>query len=272
MATSEFDTGIAVSDQGDGRFGATLGQGWTIGAAVNGGHLLAVMGNALRHSLGTESGHVDPVTVSAYYLAAAEPGPARVETTVLRRGGRLSTGQASLFQGDEERIRALATYADLDQVHGETATTATPRPMPPVEECLPSSAAPDQVKQMAPLMGRFDFRFDPDSVGWTVGKPSMQGRMQAWARFADGRDFDPLSLLLLCDALPPTTMDLGLTGWAPTLELTVHVRARPAPGWVHVSHETRNLAGGLFEEDAEVWDSTGRLVAQSRQLALVPRG
>jgi hypothetical protein len=31
------------------------------------------------------------------------------------------------------------------------------------------------------------------------------------------------------------------------------------------------MAGGYFEEDCEVWDSAGRLVAQSRQLALVPR-
>ena len=43
-----------------------------------------------------------------------------------------------------------------------------------------------------------------------------------------------------------------------------------AAGWLKVQHHTRNLAGGMFEEDCEVWDSTGRLVAQSRQLALAP--
>ena len=74
-------------------------------------------------------------------------------------------------------------------------------------------------------------------------------------------------LLLVADALPPVTFDLGLPGWAPTIELTVHLRAKPAPGWLRVVHSTRNLAGGYFEEDAEVWDSAGRLVAQSRQLA-----
>ena len=57
-----------------------------------------------------------------------------------------------------------------------------------------------------------------------------------------------------------------MPGWAPTLELTAHVRAGPAPGWLKVRHATRNLAGGMFEEDCEVWDSAGRLVAQSRQL------
>jgi hypothetical protein len=49
------------------------------------------------------------------------------------------------------------------------------------------------------------------------------------------------------------------------------VRATPAPGLLRVRHETRNFAGGFFEEDCEVWDSTDRLVAQSRQLALAPR-
>ncbi len=70
------------------------------------------------------------------------------------------------------------------------------------------------------------------------------------------------------DALPPTAFELGISsGWVPTVELTVHVRCRPAPCPLRVSITTRNLAGGFLEEDAEVWDSADRLVAQSRQLA-----
>ena len=95
--------------------------------------------------------------------------------------------------------------------------------------------------------------------------------LQGWFRLNDEREPDPQSLLLAVDALPPVTFDLGLIGWAPTLELTVHVRARPAPGWLKLRHATRNVAGGYFEEDCEVWDAAGRLVAQSRQLARMPR-
>lgn len=54
--------------------------------------------------------------------------------------------------------------------------------------------------------------------------------------------------------------------------MTTHVRGIPEPGWLRCKFTTRFITGGVLEEDGEVWDSTGRLVAQSRQLALMPRG
>jgi len=49
----------------------------------------------------------------------------------------------------------------------------------------------------------------------------------------------------------------------------VHLRARPASGWLACRTWTRYVGGGYHEEDFEVWDSAGMLVAQSRQLALL---
>src|SRR6185369_598975 len=66
--------------------------------------------------------------------------------------------------------------------------------------------------------------------GWAVGKPSGRGELRGWLRFDDGREPDTLALLTAVDALPPATFDLGVTGWVPTLELSCHVRAAPAPG------------------------------------------
>jgi acyl-CoA thioesterase len=89
-------------------------------------------------------------------------------------------------------------------------------------------------------------------------------------RFADGREPDLLSLPLFVDAVAPAAFELNIRA-VTTVELTVQLRARPAPGWLAYRTSTRFLSDGYCEEDAELWDSAGRLVAQSRQLMLVLR-
>jgi len=280
--TFEFDRDTTITSVGDGRYAADLAPGWVVGGGVNGGYLLAIIGNAVRDVLASR-GHVDPFSVSAHYLSASVPGPAYVETEVVRSGGRFSTVAATLVQDVEgvrtPRIASHATFGDLDRAHDASSDAEAaalglalePPVLPPLEECVESRDAPAEVKKIAPLLDRFGTRFDPATARWAVGQPSRKGVIQGWFKLADERPLDPISLLLVVDALPPVTFDLGMFGWAPTLELTAHVRARPAPGWAIVRHSTKTVAGGLFEEDCEVWDSTGRLVAQSRQLALQPR-
>jgi hypothetical protein len=281
--TYEFDRAIALTPVSDGTYSAELDGGWVVGGGVNGGYLLAVIGNAVRDVLAGH-GHADPFSVSAHYLSASVPGPATVETRLVRQGGRFSTVAATLSQPVDgvptPRISALATYGDLDRAHdaasdaaAEALHLALPVPdLPPREQCVASTDAPAEIKRIAPLLDRFGTLLDPETAMWAIGKPSRKGVIQGWFKLADDRPLDPLALLMVVDALPPTTFDLGMPGWAPTLELTAHVRAKPAPGWAVVRHATRTVAGGLFEEDCDVWDSTGRLVAQSRQLALQPRG
>ena len=264
----EFDGQIAVGEERPGRYRADLAAGWMVGGGVNGGYQLAVVGNAVAAALPRKP---DPITMSAYFLSPGVPGEAHVDVDVRREGRTVATVAADLVQGDTTRISVLATYGDLGAQVGEVRTTAEEIDLPPLEECVPNSFAPEELRKIAPLMDRFDMRFHPDQIGWAVGEPSGNGVLSAWFRLIDGREPDPVELLMVLDALPPVTFDLGRMGWAPTLELTAHVRARPAPGWLKVRHLTRNVAGGMFEEDCEVWDSAGRLVAQSRQLALLPR-
>ena len=274
---SELDTALVLTAEGDKGYRAALGDGWVIGNAVNGGLLLALLGRALQETVGSE-GHPDPLAMSAYYLSAAAPGPATVLTETVRSGRTMATGQASIVQDGPdgpdgrpvERVRALATYGDLAGLPGDVRTSAQPPILPDPDDCVSATMAPPGSAGDLPFLHRFDMRLDPDTVGWAVGEPSRRGMIQGWLRMADGREPDPLMLLLAVDTLPPVTFDLGLPGWAPTLELSAHVRAVPAPGWLRVRVSTRNFAGGLLEEDAEVWDSRDRLVAQSRQLARAP--
>ncbi|GAA3295895.1 hypothetical protein GCM10020295_24170 [Streptomyces cinereospinus] len=195
----------------------------------------------------------------------------------MRTGRTLSTGQASLFQYDDqgrevERVRVLASYGDLDALPDDVRTTARPPAMPPTDQCFGAEGGPAPVDGSSAIADRLMLKLDPSTLGWALGSPSGKGEMRAWFGLRDGRDADPFSLLLAVDALPPTAFEMGLSGWVPTVELTVHVRCRPAPGPLRVCLTTRNLAGGFLEEDAEVWDSADRLVAQSRQLARVRLG
>ncbi|MET9776393.1 thioesterase family protein [Streptomyces sp. NPDC006367] len=282
IGDSEFDRDTGVTRRAPGVYDIDLSAGWTIINAVNGGYLLAVLARALGDTLP----HPDPFTVSAHYLTASRPGPAVVRTETVRTGRTLSTGQASLFQYDDEgneveRIRVLASYGDLDALPDDVRTSAKPPAIPPMDQCfgpetasdvrLPSGG-PAPVEGSSAIADRLMLKLDPATLGWALGQPSGKGEMRAWFGLADGRDADPFSLLLAVDALPPTAFELGLKGWVPTVELTAHVRCRPAPGPLRVSIATRNLAGGFLEEDAEVWDSADRLVAQSRQLARVRLG
>lgn len=274
---SDFDRATAVTPRSDASvFDAVLDDGWRIGAGVNGGLLCAVVARALSRELGSRSGHRDPFALTAYFLSACRAGPATIRTESVRTGRRLSTGAARLLQTSEdgtevERLRVLASYGDLCELTDEVRTAAAPPPMPGPDECLRADQAPPAFLERAPVIRHMDLRLDPSTLGWAVGQPSGVGALRGWLRMPDGRQPDPLLLMLAVDCLPPTSFDFGVFGWVPTVELTVHVRARPSGGWLRVCHTTRNFAGGFLEEDAEIWDEGGRLVAQSRQLARVPQ-
>ena len=260
----EFDADTAVTALGGGVYGGEVSPRWNVGDKPNGGYLLAIVLRAVR----AELPHPDPFTTTAHYLRAADPGPVNVEVETVRAGRSLATGEARMYQGDAEVLRVLSTFGNLSSLDGPTHITGGPPELPPVDECLRGRAKMPG-GAVVPIAERFEVAAHPDTLGWARGRPTGNATVGAWVRFADGRDPDPLALTLIVDALPPPVFDLGAQGWVPTIELTVHVRARPAPGWLKMWASTRFVQGGYLEEDVEVWDTQDRLVAHSRQLARV---
>lgn len=254
----------------EGLFGL-FGDGWLVGPAVNGGLVMATGLAGLGAAMDEAGGPAEAIAFSAVFPGASTPGPVLVRPEVMRVGRRISTGAVSLLQDDGdgpvERMRMIATLADLGE-HSEPLHRQSDVPdLPPPDQCIVASRAAGEFAAAIAILDRLDLRLDPATAGFGVGQPSGVGELRGWIRFADGREPDVASLPFFLDSFPPVTFDLGAYAWAPTLEFSGHLRARPAPGWLRVRLTTTNVAGGLFEEDCVIWDSTDRVVAQSRQLA-----
>jgi acyl-CoA thioesterase len=263
--TSELDTDTAIVPLESGRFGATITDRWSIGSAPNGGYLAMIAARAIGAVLPAP----DPFSVTTHFLAVARPGPAEIVTEVVRAGRGHSTAEARLLQDGREVLRTIAIFGDLGRIEGPTVVKLRPPELPPMEACERSRPAPSA----ASIGERLDMALAPGCVGWLEGKHAESGELGGWVRLRDGREPDALSLVFFADAFPPPVLDFACvrTPWVPTLELTVHVRARPAPGPLRAWFRTRALMQGYLEEDGELWDASGTLVAMSRQLARIHR-
>jgi acyl-CoA thioesterase len=259
MGEYAFDEDSRVEPGADGEYTAELTGRWDgTRGAVNGGYLLATCTRALAMSMPFP----DPIVISGFFLRPGTAGPATIATSLVRGGRTTAFGAAVLTQQGKEVIRVTAAFARLGQ-DGPVFLGAAPPDLPPPGECV---RLPPSGPGMPRIAERIEFR-RVELPGWFRGEPTGQPSSEFWMRFADGRDADLLALPLLVDANPPPVLELGAS--STTIQLTVHLRARPAPGWLAARATTRFVGGGYHEEDFEVWDSAGTLVAQSRQLALL---
>lgn len=261
---SLFETDTAVW-RVEGGWEAELRPRWNVGNNPNGGYLLAV---AVR-AMAAEAGRPDPVSVTAHYLSPPVEGPISIRTQVVKPGRTFVTMMAELVQGDRERVRVIGSFGDLSERKGPTRISARPPDIPPPDDCVGLLELTQRAGRAVPeVMNRFDIRLPEDSP-W--GRPGEGDPFEitGWIRFKDGTEPTQVSAVTFADAFPPTLLGALAAGWVPTIELTVHVRARPAPGWLLGTFRTRVLVDGLLEEDGELWDSEGRPVALSRQLAMV---
>ena len=137
--------------------------------------------------------------------------------------------------------------------------------IPPPDECVDRRALDQGVE--LPILDRLDIRIHPDRA---TADPTGDAVMEGWIRFGDGAEPSTVALPLFSDAFPPSLFSkFGRVGWVPSVELTVHVRRRPAPGWVQARFECDDLVDGRLIESGALWDQDGMLVARSRQLGLL---
>jgi len=247
-------------------FTAEIHTGWDVVGNANGGYLMAMGARAM--SIAAARPH--PITLTAHYLAPGRPGPVTIDPQIIKAGRRLTTVRATLESADRPLIEMLGSFGDIDAIEGPERIDASPPDLPPPDDC-PRTVPNTQAGFPPAMMGRVDLRLHPDDARFLSGSPSGDPLIRGWLRLPQEEPIDVFGLLLAVDCFPPTIFNARLpVAWTPTVELTAHVRALPRPGWLRCRFSTRFISGGMLEEDGEVWDETGRLVAQSRQLALTP--
>ncbi|OLE19511.1 MAG: hypothetical protein AUG88_00700 [Actinobacteria bacterium 13_1_20CM_4_68_12] len=201
---------------------------WRIGTKPNGGYLLAVLARAAVDAANTGAGAVG---------AGLQPHPIAASAHFL-------------------------AAADAGPAHVEVEVLRRGRSASHLRASL--HAGGRHCVEALVTCGRLPATNQPR---WDdVPVPSLPA--DGWLRLADGRPPDPLSLLVAADCLPPATYDLGVpASWVPTIALAVNVRGIPAPGPLRARQRARLVTADQLDEQCEVWDSAGHLVAIAHQLA-----
>jgi acyl-CoA thioesterase len=257
---SRFALDTAVSAVGAGRFEATIRPAWRV-ERPNGGYVAAIVLRAVTAEL------ADPVRVprsfTVHYLRPPADGPVEIEVTVERAGRTMSSVSARLLQGG--RTVALALVA-AGHARENFALDAAP---------LPDVAAPEDCPVLAepafpiPIRENFETRLAIGPQPFTGGSEAVTG---GWLRLVDPEPVDAHVLAQVADAWVPALFSTTTTRTGvPTIDLTVHFRQQPLgeDPWLFVRFQTRLAAEGFLEEDGQIWDRRGRLLAHSRQLAVL---
>jgi len=207
-----------------------------------------------------------PRSLTLHYLRPPAPGEVTIEVTVERSGRTATTCMARMSQGGKLTTIALGVLT-TDYESAADWTPAMPE-VPPPEEVEPLEFGEDAGAPA--IFKKLETRVLFGPLPFTSGEEATTG---GWLRAVDEERLTPELLALYTDAWwPPPFGVLDRVAIAPTLELTIHFRSRlraDEDALVLARFDAAASIDGLFDEQGEVWSRDGRLLAQSRQLALL---
>jgi len=252
-------------------YSAEVSRDWRAGRGPHGGYLAAMLLRALLDTVADPER--SPRSLTVHYPRAPEPGPVSIHTRVERQGRSLSTLSARMEQDGKLIALVLSAFS--------VAWSA-----PELSELkMPNVPGPDAAREA----GTLEKLGAPPFTRHLVMQPRIGGRPFAasaqpmeiggWLGLAEPRPIDPLSLAFFSDALfPPPFVRLreDQRVVAPTIDLTIHFRAR-MPRAAEPDHDelclarfrTRLVHEGFFDESGVIWAQDGSVLAQSRQLAIL---
>ncbi len=263
---SRFATDTAVVRVGEHRYAATIDQGWWILRGPNGGYLAALILRAITTDVTDPARR--PRSFTVHYLRPPHAGAVELVVQPERAGRTTTVVTARMLQ--DGKLTALAVAAlGSDRPGPEFAHLVMPE-VPGPDELPPHPQGPLTL----PIRDQYEMRVAFGRPAWQA-KPTTHAVTGGWIRLADPEPLDAHVIAAISDAWFPAIFTVTTEPvQVPTVDLTIHFRDEPpaAPDWCLVRFTSRHASAGFIEEDGEIWSRDGRLLAQSRQLALAMPG
>jgi acyl-CoA thioesterase len=248
-------------------FTASIDPKWWVVRGPNGGYVAAILERAMTDAVGDARRPARSLTV--HFILPPEVGPVDISVQVERQGRSLTSTSARLVQDGRLIATAVGAFsASRDAIeYSELEMPSVPKP----------DDVPSRVIEGAPPHAQmFDWRPAIGHVPFEAGDEAVTG---GWFRLREPQLADPVVLTAYADGWFPalffrTREPVGV----PTVDFTVHFRtALPLPGakpddYYLVVFRAPLSHDGFVVEDGEIWSADARLVAQSRQLAVVFSG
>ena len=281
-----FARATAVRPAGAGRWSAAVDPGWEAPTGPNGGYLAAILVRALEAEVAPE-GDRALRSLTVHYLRTAVTAPLDLEVRLVRAGRRTASATVTGRQDGREVLLGLAAFSARGLTQAATwaplPPDAGPPPAPDAEAVPADRYRRDAAAWIAPFPGMppitQQLRLSPRLGGLPFsGRLPTDGRgveTGGWLGSPEDQQLDAAYLAQLTDFWwPPSFEAVDHHVMAPTIDLTIHVRADLPPGGLPAApvlgrFRSRTATGGLVEEDAELFHPDGTLLAQSRQLALL---
>ncbi|MBR51271.1 MAG: thioesterase [Gammaproteobacteria bacterium] len=243
-----------------------------VGNTPHGGYLMALMHKALTNVLP----HSTAISSSVQYLDRIDAAPFELEVEIFKISRGSSSGIVKLMQDDKICTTFTGTCSDFEFMKGYDDLQ---KPLPPLfndkdkqdyvkmnYDKISKGFTPAFIQQLECLV-------HPDHAWWNresnFNNKDKEARCSAFLEMLGGVP-DQFCLSFYSDILPPVVSNkYGPLGWIPTITLTTHIRQLPTTAEVYADFKATDINKGYFEQDCNIWDLNGILVASSRQLTRI---
>ena len=265
-----FQEAIKLENLEDNKFIVNPDTNYFVGNTPHGGYLMAVMHKALTSILP----HSTAISSSVQYLDRIDAKTFELEVEIFKTSRGSSSGIVKLKQDDKICTTFTGTCSDFQFMKGYDGLQ---KPLPNI---FNESDKKDYIKMnydkiskgfTPAFIQQLECLIHPDHAWWNrdSNDKNNEARCSAFLEMQGGIP-DQFCLSFYSDILPPVVSNkYGPLGWIPTITLTTHIRQLPSTSELYADFRATDINKGYFEQDCNIWDLNGNLVASSRQLTRI---